>query len=80
MLCMNWDIHCLKKQRKKKNNMFPIEPVSESEPFEFTHDAQKYKAIVRYYSDASCDVELDSIDAKANDKAWQVAELLDLIE
>ena len=62
------------------NNMFPIEPVSESEPFEFTHDAQKYKAIVRYYSDASCDVELDSIDAKANDKAWQVAELLDLIE
>ena len=48
----------------------PIEPLTESKPFEFTHDGQKYNAIVRYYSD----------NAEAHDKAWKVAAELGLIK
>ena len=58
----------------------PIEPLTESKPFEFTHDGQKYNAIVRYYSDNSRDIELDSDNTEAHDKAWKVAEELGLIK
>jgi len=58
----------------------PIEPLTESKPFEFTHDEQKYNAIVRYYSDNSSDIELDSDNPEAHDKAWKVAEELGLIK
>ena len=58
----------------------PVEVIRESKPFEFTHNEQKYSAYVRYYSDCNSDVELiDSEDEEAYDKAWKVAEELDLL-
>ena len=62
---------------KKETNMNVID---ESEPFEFSHNGEKYTAYVRYYDDGDCDVELDYYDDGAHDKAWEIADRMGLFD
>ena len=61
----------------KKENMTVID---ESEPFDFSHNGEKYNAYVRYYADGDYDVELDYYNDEAHDKAWEIADRMGLFD
>ena len=54
--------------------------IDESEPFEFSHNGEKYTAYVRYYDDGDCDVLLDYDNPEAHDRAWEIADNMELFD
>lgn len=54
--------------------------IDESKEFEFSHNGEKYTAYVRYYDDGDCDVEMDSDNPEAHDRAWEIADSMGLFD